>query len=182
MELIITIDGPPGSGKSTVARLLSDKLKMPLVSAGSIFRKMAEERKVSLEEFGKIAEGDGSIDRRLDERTLEVAARKESIILEGRLTGSMLHRNGIKAFKVLIDAPLDVRSHRVAGRDSASPAEAKKAIIKRQDSESARYRKLYGIEMKDIKIYDLVVESGDKTPEQIANIITEGFRKWQQAN
>jgi len=53
--LIITISGPPGSGKSTLSKILSVKLGLELVSMGDIFRKCAEDRCMSLEEFGLIA-------------------------------------------------------------------------------------------------------------------------------
>jgi len=37
-ELIITIDGPAASGKSTVARLLADKLKAGFLDTGAMYR------------------------------------------------------------------------------------------------------------------------------------------------
>ncbi|MHA2251052.1 MAG: AAA family ATPase, partial [Candidatus Kariarchaeaceae archaeon] len=48
---IVAIGGPHGSGKSSVARKLAENLNMNYVSAGSIFRELANERKISLEEF-----------------------------------------------------------------------------------------------------------------------------------
>lgn len=38
MSKIITIDGPAGSGKSTVARLLSQKTGIPYLSTGTLYR------------------------------------------------------------------------------------------------------------------------------------------------
>ncbi len=37
-KLIITIDGPAGSGKSTVARLVAKKLKVPYIDTGAMYR------------------------------------------------------------------------------------------------------------------------------------------------
>ncbi|MFQ6072541.1 MAG: (d)CMP kinase, partial [Methanosarcinales archaeon] len=39
--MIITISGKPGSGKSTVAKALSDYFLMDLVSSGEVFRQLA---------------------------------------------------------------------------------------------------------------------------------------------
>ena len=50
--MLITISGLPGSGKTTVARLLSRQLGIPHVYAGDMYRKAAEERGMTLEEFG----------------------------------------------------------------------------------------------------------------------------------
>ncbi|MBM4158106.1 MAG: hypothetical protein FJ216_04925, partial [Ignavibacteria bacterium] len=37
-HIIITIDGPTGSGKSTAARILAEKLKFEYVDSGTIYR------------------------------------------------------------------------------------------------------------------------------------------------
>lgn len=39
--MIITIDGPAGSGKSTVARLLAERLKLRFLDTGSMYRAVA---------------------------------------------------------------------------------------------------------------------------------------------
>lgn len=39
--MIITIDGPAGSGKSTIARLLSEKLDLPIIYSGLFYRALA---------------------------------------------------------------------------------------------------------------------------------------------
>jgi predicted cytidylate kinase len=178
--MIITIDGPPGSGKSTVARILGRSLGMPIESVGMIFRKMAKDRGASLEEFGKIAENDERIDRELDERTVNLARASENIIIDGRLAGVMLSRHGVRAFKVYIDAPLDVRAGRVAGRDGITPDEAKDAITHRERSENARYIKFYGVRQGRSDVYDLAIDSNGRKPEEISARIEEEFVKWQR--
>ena len=37
-KLVITIDGPAGAGKSTVARIAADKLGLPYLDTGAIYR------------------------------------------------------------------------------------------------------------------------------------------------
>ena len=78
----ITISGPPGSGKTTACRNLSERLGLESVVFGQIFRQMAADRGMSLVEFGALAEQDPSIDRLIDTRILEIAREKEDIILE----------------------------------------------------------------------------------------------------
>ena len=41
MRLVITIDGPSGSGKGTTARGVADRLELPHVDSGSIYRAVA---------------------------------------------------------------------------------------------------------------------------------------------
>ena len=52
----ITISGTPGSGKTTIAQLLHEKLGIKYVNSGMLFRETAEKYKLSLAEFGKYCE------------------------------------------------------------------------------------------------------------------------------
>src|SRR5437016_5639927 len=66
--MIITVSGPHGTGKSTYAAQLADALRIRHVSAGAVFRRIAKEKKISLEELGEKALDDPSVDRLVDER------------------------------------------------------------------------------------------------------------------
>ena len=46
--MIITIGGLAGTGTTTVARILSERLGIPCVSAGDVFRQMAAEKNMDL--------------------------------------------------------------------------------------------------------------------------------------
>src|SRR5262249_7194691 len=99
--VLITISGTPGSGKSTVARLLEKRLALPYVYAGDIFRREAQRRGISLPQLNFLAETDHSIDRQLDDAMLEYA-RKGNVILEGRLAGFFARQEKIPALKVYL--------------------------------------------------------------------------------
>ena len=51
--MIITIGGLAGSGTTTVSKILSEKMRVPYLSAGEIFRQMAVERDMGILEFSK---------------------------------------------------------------------------------------------------------------------------------
>jgi len=166
----ITISGTPGSGKSTVAELLKDKLGLKYVYSGMIFREMAKKHNMSLEEFGKYCEKNSDVDKELDKRQVEIL-KEGDVILEGRLSGWLAHINNIPALKVAIDTNLDTRARRIVNREKGSVEKRREEILKRAKSEATRYKKYYNIDLKDASIYDLVIDSGDKTPEEIVNII-----------
>ena len=167
----ITISGPPGSGKTTLAGVISEKTGMELVCAGEIFRKMAEERNLSLEDFGALAERDESIDRQLDERMLNIASERDDIVLDGRLTGYLTEKHGIPAFRAYVTAPFSIRVERIAGREGKDRETVEREVLKRERSEYDRYLRYYGFDMRDTSIYDIVLDSSNILPEGLAERI-----------
>ena len=77
--MLITISGPPGGGKTTVATAIADAFDLEHVSGGDIFRSLADDRGYSLVEFNALAEEDDSIDRDLDRRLRETARDRDDL-------------------------------------------------------------------------------------------------------
>lgn len=170
----ITISGTPGSGKSTVALILEKKLGLKYIYSGEIFRKLAVKHKMSLEEFGRYCENNREIDQELDDSQLEVI-RKGEVILEGRLAGWLAHKHNIPAVKIMIDADIQTRAERIVMREGGDVKKRIQEILKREKSEFLRYKKYYDINLKDNSIYDIVIDSADKTAEEVADIIMKNM-------
>ncbi|MGB6501651.1 MAG: AAA family ATPase, partial [Thermoplasmata archaeon] len=71
---VVTLGGPPGSGKSTAGRLVAAELGLQLRSAGEMFRAEAVSQGMSLAVFGRYAEAHPEVDRELDRRMQALAA------------------------------------------------------------------------------------------------------------
>lgn len=170
----ITISGPPGSGKTTACTKLSETLGLEAVVFGRIFRELAAEKHLTLSQLGAIAEQDPSIDNMIDDRILQMARTHNDLILESRLSAYMLVRNGIDAFKVHIDASPEIRIERVGLREGESLEEATAATIDRQRSEAKRYMQWYNIDINDLSVYDLVLNTDHMTPDEVLEKILEG--------
>ena len=170
--VIITISGTPGSGKSTVGQLLKEKLKMNYIYSGQIFRETAKKYKMSLEEFGKYCENNENIDKKLDEKQLNIL-KKGDIILEGRLAGWIAHKNNIQGLKIMLNADFETRIKRIIEREEGEYTKRLREILERENSEEKRYRKYYNIDIKDTSIYDLIIDSSNKKPEEIIEIIIQ---------
>jgi cytidylate kinase len=173
--MLITISGLPGSGKTTVARLLARSLGLEHVYAGDIFRREAERRGLSLEAYLRRAETDSTIDRALDEQ-MKRRAGEGNAVLEGRLAGYVADQAGTRAFKVFLDAPEEVRAARIAGREGGATVERLREIQAREASDRRRYRDIYGVDYHDRSRYDLVMETGSRTPEELAAAIAAEAR------
>ncbi len=170
--MILTVGGPPGSGKTTIARMLSEKLGLELVVIGDIFRAMAKERGLSLAQFGDVAAQDHTIDLMIDKRTVDLA-QKGNLVLEGRLAGVMMRTQKIRSFKIWLDAALEERAKRIAERENQDPKAIITRIEERQRCEKERYSVIYDIDFDDRFIYDLVIDTSDITPEDIVKIILD---------
>ena len=57
MKRVITVGGLHGTGKSSVADAIAKKFNLIRMSAGVVFRQLAKERDLTLEEFSRVAEG-----------------------------------------------------------------------------------------------------------------------------
>lgn len=167
---IITISGTPGSGKSTIGSLLKKKLNMKYVYSGQIFRETAKKYNMTLAEFGKFCENNEKIDKELDEKQLNIL-QKGDVILEGRLAGWIAYNNNIDAFKIMLLANLETRIKRIIEREDGDYNKRLEENQKRENCEQKRYKKYYNIDIKDTSIYNLVIDTSKKTPDEILDII-----------
>ena len=171
--MLITVSGPAGSGKSTLAAALADRLGYEHVSGGDIFRTIAAERDMTPVELNHAAEHDDQIDRDLDRRLRTTAREREDLVLESRLAGWMAGEYA--DFRLWLDAPFEVRVERIADREEKSPTQARSETRSRADSERRRYREYYDIDVTDLTIYDLTVNTARWGPEATTSLVLEAI-------
>ena len=165
--MIISIGGLAGSGTTTASKILSDKMGVPYVSAGDIFRRMAAERNMDVLDFSKFAEENLDIDEKIDQRQAQIARERKDLIVEGRLSAYFVEAD----LKVCFIAPLDVRAERISQRENKHLRLVKKEISERGKSEAKRYQEIHGINIEDLDIYDLIINTSSFNAESIAQII-----------
>ncbi len=183
--MIITISGLPGSGKSSVAKLLAKRLKMKRYYIGEMRRELARKRGITLEELNKLGENEEWTDKTVDDYQRELGKREDNFIIEGRTSFFMIP----DSIKVFLDVDIRTGAERIfrvikkEGSDKRNEGdfktidEAERAMRERIKSDSMRYKKYYGIDFLDKSHYDMVIDTTDLTIEQAVDKIIKMIEK-----
>ena len=176
--MLITVSGPPGSGTTTLSERVAARLELALVPGGAVFREMARERGMSLPEFGLYAADHPQIDVELDTR-LAKRAGDGGAVIESRLAGWIARNEGLPAVTAYLECAAEVRAARVAEREGLDPARALADNLERERVERGRYLALYGIDVDDLGVYDLVLDSAILSPDELADrVVAEAHRRF----
>lgn len=175
--MLVTLSGLPGSGTSTVARPVAAALGIEHLDGGTVFRTLAAESGLSLADFAIRAEADDSIDRALDRRLAERLARGD-VLVESRLAGWLARQAGVGGLRVWIACDELERARRVGLRDGHPIEEAVATNRIREASERQRYLAYYDIDLTDLSVYDLVLDSTQLSPEElVAKIVAAAHER-----
>jgi len=166
--LIIALSGPSGSGKTSIGKDLADHFKLRFVSIGNLFRNIAKELNIDLLEFHALAEKDYKYDLMVDAKAIE-EAKKGDVLIEGHLACWIL--KDIANLKIYLYAPINERAKRVAERDNISIEEALEIMKKREESNKKRYKQIYGIDIDDLSIMDIIINTSKFSKERVTEIL-----------
>jgi cytidylate kinase len=179
-SLIICICGLAGSGKSTVGKLLARNYGLKYYSGGDALKALAVEAGYQPKNEGwwETSEGlkflkqraiDPHFDRRVDKKLLEFA-KMGNVVLDS-WTMPWLLKDG---FKIWLEASLETRAQRVAGRDKIPLKEALAALKKKEEQTRQIYRKLYGFSLgEDFSPFHLIVDTENLTIQEVYQTIAK---------
>lgn len=184
--MIITITGKPCSGKSTVANLLVEQHGFTRIGVGDMFKEEAKKRGMSAEEFNAFCLSDPSYDFFIDNKTAEMGRKheKEDYIFDSRLAWHFVP----KSFKVFVDLDENEMANRLVNSDRTGKEkystfeEAKASLCNRENLERERYKKIYNIDIYDLNNFDFVVNSDQKTPQEVADEVWKGYQKFLKSH
>jgi len=166
-ELVITVAGNHGSGRSTNAKLLAEALGLKYISTGMLFRERAEELGVTLEEMNKIAAEDPDFDNWLDNRTKE-ESRKRGVVIDANLSAWMADDPDLRIF---VTCPFEVRVKRIADRENRDYGDVEQETRVREESELIRYKEYYRVDISDLSVYDVILNTSLYDVEGVLHIL-----------
>ena len=175
--MIITISGKAGSGKSTISKLLAEKLNLKHYSIGGLMRKLAKEKNISLLGLSKLAEKNPKIDEELDEKQIELR-KKDNFVIDGRLSAFFIPNAD---FKIFLECKDNVRAKRIL-KDKRETEKGKnvnemvKKIKEREESERKRYEKYYNVDYYKKDLYDFIIDTTNLSVGEVIGKIM-GFIK-----
>lgn len=177
----ITLSGPPASGKSTIKKILAERLGYESYSMGGLVEKLAKESGQTKEDFYRKNAG-GKLDEDLDAYQQNLGEQKNKFILDSRLGFYFVPQS----FKVFLPCDLREAAQRAyrARKDNvryATIKQARQTISERDTLEKENYAKIYGIPNFHSPFhYDLMINTTSKKPEDIARQILKGYKKYEK--
>jgi CMP/dCMP kinase len=176
--MIITISGFAGSGKTTVGRDLSKRLKYNFYDIGTLRKKVAKERGMTIEEYNILGEKDHSTDKDADNETIKLAKTEDNFVIQGRVAYYFIPQS----IKIFLTVNPDVAAERISEdfdnpeRNSASKVSSldniKRISADRDASDKRRYNMIYSIkDFTDPKNYDVYIDTSYITVDAVVKKI-----------
>lgn len=169
----LLLSGLSGTGSTTAAKRIAADFNLRYVYGGQIFRDLAVEKGISLEELAESLERNPETEREIDQRLIE-AGKGENVLIESRTIGWLFPKE-IRACRIWLTCDLEERLRRVQSREH-NPRSAEN-LLRRESSDNRRYRALYGIEPTDFSPFDLVLNTTTMSVDEVVERIEDFLRQ-----
>ena len=180
MKEKISLAGDLGSGKSTVSDILLEKLGAEYYSTGAIVRSLAEKHGMSVVDFNVYMETHPEIDHEIDNCLKELSGVDKMLIIDSRMAWHFT----AGTFKVYLScdvttSALRIMSAKRQNEHADNLEDTVKHTIQRRESEKKRYMTQYGVDIKNLMNYSLIVDTSHATPIEVAECIIRNFELWK---
>ena len=180
MSFKISLAGDLGSGKSTVAKIITERTGATYYATGAIMREVARRYGMDIAEFNVYAETHPETDHEIDDGLVRLSDDPRDLIIDSRMAWHFTKNT----FRVYMTTEPEISASRImdAKRDVesfGSLEETAAQIVRRRASEKKRYQELYGVDLTDLTNYTLIVDTSYATPEEVADVILSSLQAWQ---
>lgn len=180
MKEKISLAGDLGSGKSTVSKILIESLGAEYYSTGNIVRSIADGMNMTVGELNVYMETHPEIDTMIDDGLVKLSDDERMLVIDSRMAWHFTRGT----FRVYLSTDIETSAIRIMcanrkGEHNATLAETVEATRARRASEQKRYMEQYGVDIKDLSNYSLVVDTTIATPDEVASVILSSFEAWK---
>lgn len=180
MQDKISLAGDLGSGKSTVSNILIERLGAEYYSTGAIVRSIAEKHGMSVVELNVYMETHPEIDHEIDDGLKALSSVDKLLIIDSRMAWHFTEGT----FKVYLSTDPETSALRImnanrVGEHAATLEETVKETRARRESEKKRYMTQYGVDIKDLMNYSVIIDTSNATPEEVAERLIASFEEWK---
>lgn len=177
----ISLAGDLGSGKSTVSDILISRLGAEYYSTGAIVRSIAASKGMTVTELNKYMETHPEIDHEIDDGIKALSDVDKFLIIDSRMAWHFTRGT----FKVYMSCDFETSALRIMyakrqGEQTSTLEEMIDCTRSRRESEKKRYMEQYGVNIKDLSNYSLIVDTTAASPEEVAECIIKCFERWQK--
>ena len=105
---------------------------------------------------------------------------EENVIFDSRMAWHFVP----KSFKVFVDLNDEEMARRLVNSDREGKEKfsdliaAKESLLNRERLEVDRYKKLYNADLSDLSNFDFVIDSSNKTPEELEEKVWKAYQKF----
>jgi len=171
-DIKIAVSGKSGCGNTTVSKIVADHLGLQFINF--TFRSLAREYGISLNEMLDLSAKDDRWDREIDSRQVQMAREGGGCVLGSRLAVWMLEEADLKVF---LTAKPEIRAARIVKREGGSLDAVAAFTAERDLQDHNRYLRIYNIDNNNYDFVDLVIETDNLEPDQIARLIIDAAEK-----
>ena|SRR3989338_9159960 len=183
--MIITIAGQGGSGKSSVAKIISKKLGYKFFSGGDARGEIAKKHGITINELNKIGETERWPHAEVDDYIKELGKKEDNIVLDSWLAFHFIPH----AVKIFLKVDPHIAAERIFKEKQNNPNsrgdetrcstvdEVQKDIKEKIDSWKRGVKKWYDVDIEDMNHYDLVIDTTNTPSEKVAEKILEFVKK-----
>jgi CMP/dCMP kinase len=170
----ITLSGTAGSGKSSVAKKIAEKLGYKHFSMGDFQRELALEHGLTILEWGKLEATDKKYDLMVDEKQKQIGTDNDEFVMDSWLAALFIP----DSVKIFLTADIDECVRRRLGHKRKEEnfddiKIAKENMLERKKVNRDRWIEFYDFDITDLNNYDLVIDTTNITIEEVVDKVLE---------
>jgi len=178
----ITLTGDPGSGKTTIGKIIAEKLGYKHKSMGDMRGEIAEKLGITIDELNaKGLAGEDDSDRKVDNYQQTYGQANDNFIIDGWTSFHFIP----DALKIYLKCDSKVAAERVY-KDQRPDEEhhddvkgVEKMLQDRVDNTNKRYMKLYGFRFNDPEHFDIVVDTTKLTVDEVVDTVIKKIKQYE---